>query len=618
MRKASYIPLLFLALLLLAVSCASMGTPSGGPRDEDPPRFMYANPEQGATEVSPKKVVLTFDELVTLKDAFTKVVVSPPSSQTPRASSLGRRVTVEFRDTLLPNTTYTIDFGNAIADNNEGNQLDNFIYTFSTGSSLDSLMVSGMVLGAEDLSPASGMYVGLYSNLEDSAFVKTRFDRIAKTNDDGKFVIGGLAPGHYRIYALEDKDGNLFWSSPEEGMAFYDFIIEPYSEQTTATDTIFNLITGEVDSVVNRQRTRFLPNNILLRSYNTGYKQQYITKYERQDSSRINLIFNRAAEALPRLDFITTAGDIFPAEEISVIERSATNDTLSIWLCQPDLISRDTLRLAVEYFRSDSLYNPVAVNDTLRMITPRQQGKAKADKEKPDTEEVTVPTLKFKTLNSKPEVNQNFILELTEPMASFDVSMIHLEWKEDSIWKSVADFDRETILFDTLNPRLITIPYPWRFETAYRVLVDSLAGEGIYGLFTDKFSNEFTTRAESEYGSIKFNLSNMGPDSISRFVQLLDASGKPKLSQPLVNGSVTFNYLQPGKYNARVYEDHNANGKWDPGIFEQGLQPDISYYYKETIDLKANWDQEIDWNVFGTPVDKMIPESLRKKNTKSR
>lgn len=625
MRKASLYLIAMMVLLLLAAGCASIGNPSGGPRDEDPPRFLSATPQYGETEVTPKKIVLTFDELVTVKDPFSKVVVSPPGSQAPRVSSLGRRVTVEFRDTLKDSTTYTINFGDAIADNNEGNKLENFMYTFSTGLVLDSLMVSGMVLDAQNLAPAAGIYVGLHSNPEDSAFTKTRFERIAKTDENGKFVIGGLAPGQYRIYALDDRDNNLMWSSPEESLAFYDAIIEPKAEFTTATDTIFDLFTGNVDSLITRQRTRFVPNNILLRSFNTGFKQQYITKYERLDSTRLNFIFNAPADSLPKIDVILTDGSIFPIDMVAITERSATNDTLTFWLKDQNIISRDTLKVAVEYLRADSTYTLRPVNDTIRMLAQKPNPKAKKEEKKSkvgkgeaenDSIPAPVPTVAIKPLTGKPEINQKVYLEFPTPLESFDPGMVHLRIKQDSTYLDVKDFRENMLVFDTLNSRRLAIDYPWAYETSYQLTVDSLAGKDIYGIFTDDLKLEFSTRPESEYGTLKFNITNYGGNDVARFVQLLDAQGRPIRTAPFTGGSVKFDFLLPAKYHVRIVEDRNGNGQWDPGNLETGLQPDVSYYFKETVDLKANWDQETDWNVFGTPVDKMLPEPLRKNTNK--
>ncbi|MCH5238486.1 MAG: Ig-like domain-containing protein, partial [Muribaculaceae bacterium] len=229
-HKAGLFTVIGIFFMILGVSCASIGNPTGGPRDEDAPRFVSANPAPGSVNVKRQRINLEFDEIVNVKDAFTNVVVSPPSKQVPRVSSNGRRVTIQFNDTLLDNTTYTIDFGNSIEDNNEGNKLPSFSYSFSTGPEIDTLQISGMVLGAENLEPQQGMLVGVYSNLADSAFSTLPFERMAKTDDRGRFSIMGLAPGQYRIFALGDLDNDYHRANPEEAMAFYDVLLSPTSE----------------------------------------------------------------------------------------------------------------------------------------------------------------------------------------------------------------------------------------------------------------------------------------------------------------------------------------------------------------------------------------------------
>ncbi|MDE5661939.1 MAG: Ig-like domain-containing protein, partial [Muribaculaceae bacterium] len=173
--------LLWLLLASLLAACANMGRPEGGERDELPPKFMRSDPAPGATGVKRTRLTAIFDENIQLEDAFTKVVVSPAQKQPPSVSANGKKLTVEFRDTLLPNTTYTIDFADAIKDLNEGNILDGFALDFSTGDSIDSLRISGMVIQAENLEPAQGMLVGVYSNLSDTAFTTLPLERIART-----------------------------------------------------------------------------------------------------------------------------------------------------------------------------------------------------------------------------------------------------------------------------------------------------------------------------------------------------------------------------------------------------------------------------------------------------
>ncbi|MDE6491510.1 MAG: Ig-like domain-containing protein, partial [Muribaculaceae bacterium] len=254
----------FVALAMLA-ACASMGRPEGGPRDETPPVFQGSTPAPGSLNVSGSRVTLTFDENVQLDDPSNKIVISPAQSQAPSISSGGRRVTVELRDSMLPNTTYTIDFADAVKDLNEGNILDGLAIDFSTGSSLDTLRISGMVLEARTLEPAQGMLVGIYSTAADSAISTLKFERIAKTNQYGQFTVRNLKPGEYQIFALNDINRDLHWDRSED-VAFYDTFIVPSSEPIEVPDTL--VAVDGTDSIVVRPDTRYMPDDVLLTWFN--------------------------------------------------------------------------------------------------------------------------------------------------------------------------------------------------------------------------------------------------------------------------------------------------------------------------------------------------------------
>ena len=180
MKMKRYYNALSTAVLLTLFACASIGTPDGGPYDEEPPVLLEAVPELNSTNVKSKKFVLNFDENIKLENAFEKVVVSPPQVEMPSIKYSGKKVTVELFDTLRPNTTYSIDFSDAIVDNNEGNPYENFAYVFSTGENVDTLAVSGTVLNAQDLEPVKGIVVGLHSCLDDSAFTRKPFERVSR------------------------------------------------------------------------------------------------------------------------------------------------------------------------------------------------------------------------------------------------------------------------------------------------------------------------------------------------------------------------------------------------------------------------------------------------------
>lgn len=612
-RRRRHTIYLLWALVLAGVlaSCASIGNPSGGPRDEDPPRFVRANPAPGSLNVNRQKIEIEFDELVNVKDAFSKVVVSPISKSTPRVSSLGRKITVQFNDTLIPNTTYTIDFADAIEDNNESNKLQGFTYSFSTGNVLDTLQISGMVLSADALEPQQGMLVGVYSNLADSALSTLPLERVAKTDDRGRFSIQGLAPGEYRVFAVADVDNDYKRANPEEAMAFYDFTLTPTAERVNAIDTVFDLLTGDVDTVLNRERTRFLPNDILLRSFESDYKSRFLQKYERVDSTRLRFIFNAPSETLPEISPVNVEG----YKDWWTLERSAKNDTLTYWLNPATLVATDSLQIAATYFRTDSAQNLTLATDTLKFFTQRPKVTKKKDKkkkdEKADTVPVKIPALGFKMISqSTQEVNLPLIMEFDTPLNRFDTTAFHLEMMVDTVWAPVPKAWKPEHV-DSLNPRTFKIEYPWEYATEYRLSVDTLAATGIYGLMTDPLEHKFKTKAEEDYCALTLNISNF-TDTIPAFVELVNNSDAPVRREKVVNNSVTFKYLAPGKYYVRIFEDHNGNGIYDTGDFNLHRQPDMAYYYPKIINLKKNWEKSESWNVFDTAIDLMKPEAIKK------
>ena len=227
MRRLQYW-LLAVGCLLLAVGCARMGSPDGGWYDDDPPVVIGSIPADKATGVKTKKVTIYFDEYIKLADATQNVIVSPPQIEMPDIQAKGKKIVVELKDTLKPNMTYTIDFSDAISDNNEDNPMGNYTFTFSTGEQTDTLEVSGSVLSAENLDPVAGILVGLYSDLADSAFKTKPLLRVARTDANGHFVIKGVAEGEYRIYALQDADDNYMFTQKSEMIAFSHETYKPY------------------------------------------------------------------------------------------------------------------------------------------------------------------------------------------------------------------------------------------------------------------------------------------------------------------------------------------------------------------------------------------------------
>ena len=227
-----------------------------------------------------------------------KVIISPPQIEQPDIKAVGRKVIVELFDTLKPNTTYSIDFSDAIVDNNEGNPMGNFAFTFSTGEKIDSMEVSGTVLNAEDLEPIKGILVGLHSDVEDSAFVKKPIERVARTNGSGKFVIKGVAPGSYKVYALQDADQNFMFSQKSEKIAFQTELITTSSKPDIRLDTMWT-DSIHYDTIVPVRYTHFYPDNIILRAFTEEQTNRYLVKSERLVPNRFSLFFSTKSDTLP-------------------------------------------------------------------------------------------------------------------------------------------------------------------------------------------------------------------------------------------------------------------------------------------------------------------------------
>lgn len=596
--------LFVVAAALLLAACASIGRPEGGPRDMTPPVMVSSTPAPGSVNVSNGRIDIIFDENITLDDPMNKIVVSPPQKKQAQISSNGRRVRITLRDTLRDSTTYTVDLADAVRDLNEGNILDGLAIDFSTGPSIDTLMISGIVFEGRTLEPAQGMIVGVYSTpVADTALTTLPMDRITKTNALGRFTIRNLKPGSYRVFAINDLNHDFHWDRSED-IAFLDRDISPSTIAIEVTDT-FTDAAGN-DSLVTRPATRFLPDDILLTWFNENYKPLYLVKHERPDARRLTLEMSTRSDSLPQLTLLNTVRAGARLDREAVLQSSPGLDSLTYWLRDTTLIGSDTLKIAARYLHTDTLDNITFTTDTLTFALRQPKKKKKRDEETD-----SVPKLEFVNIGissrQPQDLNMPLLFETSTPTASIDSAGFRIEELVDSVWMPVAA--KIPSPPDSLQPMRLLTEMTWKPKTKYRVTIDSLAVTDIYGNHNRPFVQEVSTHAIEDYAALFFNIGDLGSDSA--IVELL-SSDKPVRLEPVRNGVATFEYVTPGAYYARLFIDRNHNGRWDTGSVADTLQPEDVFYFSKKLNLKKNWDVEQQWNIYETPVDLQKPEDIKK------
>ncbi|MBR5323307.1 MAG: Ig-like domain-containing protein [Muribaculaceae bacterium] len=608
-----------IATTTIIVSCASMSSPTGGPRDYDPPVFKKSNPSPNQTEVKNNKITLEFDEVIQLDNPGENVIISPPQREMPKIKANLKKIDIELIDSLKPNTSYTLDFGSAIKDNNEGNILNGFSMAFSTGKELDTLQISGTILNAENLEPIKGMTIGLHHADNDTAFTTLPFIRVTRSDIYGNFSIKNVASGKYKIYAVKDADRNYKFNAPTEDIAFLDEVIIPSAEVTSHTDTIYSDTTHtEIDTIMVHNITRFYPDSLTLFSFNEGHKPIYLSKHDRRDREKLSVEISGAIKKTMTL----TPVNFEAGENWLITERNITNDTLLFWLSDSLVYNLDTLRVVADYLKTDSILNIIEASDTLNFIFRENPMTNKSNNSEPSTPQrrgrrAKIDTLKTESLafdQSIPgtiDIYSSPSIRFEAPLSILNKELISLKTKEDSTWVSIKDWKLEN---DSLSPRRYIVKYKWDFDKKYILTFDSAAVTSIYGLSNDSTSFEFKVKKSSEYSNLY--VETIGVKS-GAFAELLDSKDTPVRYASIKNGGAEFPFVKPGKYYIRLVIDSDNNKKFTPGRYKDRRQPEQTYYYPKLIELKPNWDVEQSWDVFATPITKQKPYELIKNKPKN-
>ncbi|MCP4310096.1 MAG: Ig-like domain-containing protein [Bacteroidetes bacterium] len=599
-------------ITIVAWGCAQQGSPTGGPRDEDPPMVMESEPPNYSTRFEAKKIHIIFDEYIVLDNVNQELVVSPPMEEKPRVKLKGKALVIEFEEELKDSTTYTFNFGGAIKDLHEGNKLLNFEYVFSTGDVLDSLSVRGTLKYAEDLTiPEDPITIMLYEDLRDSVPLTDIPLYVGRSNDSGVFSVNNLKADTFKVFALKDGNYNLLFDLPTEEIAFLD------SSLIVDAEFIRSIVeTGEAGSPADSADLNAAPQFVVVDNidelndstsfeadtsgmvqdtlfpepdYNSIYidlvlfaeevETQYITEEQREDPRKILFAFARPLTDSFSYRFLT-AGSSGSIEYLEVF--SAKRDSLTLWLRDSTDFRNDSLALELNYTVKDTTNLFVTQTDTL-LMTYREKKSKKKKGEVPEEEKLTISTLR---VNGELDLNTNLKLNFNVPLEGFRDSLVHLWQIPDSVEVPLPFHTRA----DTLVPTIAWIDADWESYSNYHLQLLPGALYSIYELAHDTLDLAFRTRDIEYYGQILLTL-----EKVSNPVIIQLTSKDQVMRQQIVykSGLYTFSYLSPKDYGFKIIHDLNDNGKWDTGNYLKKQQPEPVEILPRTITVRSNWDHDV-------------------------
>ena len=545
-RKVKHI-LVTASLLLtafLAQRCANAVAPTGGPKDNMPPVVVEAVPENNSVNFIGKKIEITFDEYITLENANQNVLISPPLSEKPDIKLHNKTVVVKFKESLAPNTTYTINFGSAIKDLHEGNLFKDFVYSFATGDHIDTLSVKGNVLSAADKKPVENAYVGLYAADLDNVYDLPMSDKpnyITKTDKEGRFSLNGLADKNYLIFALKDVNSNLYFDQPNEEVAFLDSLVHP-NDSISHTLYMFT----ELDST------------------------QVLLEKKLIEEGLLRFVFRHPAKGA-----VVMTPEMLPDTFNLVTMHSAEYDTIW-WYFTPNVM--DSLWVQVKY--------DTVINDSSRYsLKFKESGSNRRRKTEP--KKLTVSNNLLNRVGLIPR--HDLILKFSEPIISYQM-------QDSAIFKCDSAVYYGRLAFEPADEygmkyRLTT---PFSADSSYSFEIPDSVFWGIRGRTNDVIRADFHVLKDDEYGNIYITVAP--PKGMKQVVvQLTDESGKVLKEEVITKKQeVMFDYLMPAKYKLRAILDADGNGKWSTGNYHHHTLPETILDYKDPLELKAGWDIDLE------------------------
>ncbi len=611
-RVTTTLSAIIVALFLVAIftKCASTLTPTGGPKDTLPPVIVIMEPDNFTTNIDtlhPPKIYIEFDEYVQLKDVQKELYTSPAMKKQPTAVRRGKGIVVTIKDTLRPNTTYAINFGSSIQDNNESNPLHSMRYVFSTGDEIDSMYMSGYTEDSykADSVSKSFIYFFIADSIErphdwDSTMFKYKPHVIARAETNGIFIAQNLKPVNYRIYAFEDTNNNMEYEPSVDKIGFLDSVYNPAQMPGFSIwyDSLRHYPSAE-------------PQLYFRMFTDRRFTRQTLSGHERLNRHKAMLYFGSEHPEVTKIEF-----DSIPADSVIYDPQNSRRDTVALWFnIAPERLP-DTIRGTITYFKHDSVNNLVESTDKLRLawkyteskeeIKEREKLEKEREKAEKNGEEWVEPEKPnpFKlNMATSGEVNKDkhVDMEFDYPLTLFDSTRVELVRiaENDTTRHKVSDFH---FVQDTLNRRKYQLRATWERGNKYELLIPAGVFANVAKEQNDTIKASYTASNPEKYAIV--NVKVRTTKSHARYIlQLTNAQGKvQKQIFGATAGDYRFEYVSPGDVMLRVVEDLNGNGKWDTGDMVIMRQPERSEIYKneegvEAITTKENWEFDIDVNM---------------------
>jgi uncharacterized protein (DUF2141 family) len=587
--------------------------PGGGKRDTTPPKVLSYMPDSASLNFKSKYIEITFDEFIQLRELNNQLIISPPMENAPdiKVKSKTLYINIDKKEQLKPNTTYVINLGNALQDIHESNAKENFKYIFSTGSFIDSLIVKGKVENAFDHKTEKGILVMLYSDFNDSTIYKKKPDYFAKTTDDGSFQINNVRDGKYKLLALKDANANYKYDAETERIGFVDSLIRPVESDERKPSIIISQ--GDLDLAkmaskdtlgkskkIAVESKKIEPKktnkNILIEMFQEPPKKLFLKKSIYNSFGKIVFVYNKPADSIhiQPINYKFNDGDV-------LLDYSKNKDTLNYWFKN---IDKESLILQVS--------NGNKIMDTVEFKLIKKEDALKSRKN----------PLKLFLLNS-PGGNQNFDLNagvklfFNNPIAKWNEQPI--QFKEDSLsWSKKSKKLSYDVNFQSVS--LLSLDYAhivdvkseqgkttsvpeqsllttWKENTKYHLFIPPGTFTDFFGLTNDTLKIDFKTREENYYGTLKLNISI--PETKGRYIVQLIDEREIVVRENIIKKTETLNYsyLYPQKYKLKIIYDTNSNNKWDTGNLLQKQQPEKIIFDTAPVNVRSNWDMELDWKV---------------------